>query len=144
MKDNLKSPPLALLQPRASRTAKKTETVDIAYDGQQKVSALEATSVERNTIPRKDVNPKKKDRVRDRPALPDGKILRKRKPEEGSGKLGNKYAFQHAESLVANRSHEIILWSSPKTLVHTQARSEMTLLILRAKGDFCMVCQGFQ
>ena len=45
VKDNLKSPPLALLQPRASRRAKDKETVDIEYNGQQEVSAPEELNV---------------------------------------------------------------------------------------------------
>ena len=47
VKDDLKSPPLALLLPRASLRAKDTETVKIAYN--KKVSALDQTSVEWNT-----------------------------------------------------------------------------------------------
>ena len=46
VKDNLKSPLLALVQPRASLRAKQKEAVDIAYSEQQKVSGLEETSVE--------------------------------------------------------------------------------------------------
>ena len=49
VKGNLKSPPLALLQPRASLRAKEKETVEIAYSGQQ-INALEEISVEGNTI----------------------------------------------------------------------------------------------
>ena len=46
VKDILKNPPLAPLQPRASPRAKEKETVSIAYRGQQEVSALEEISVE--------------------------------------------------------------------------------------------------
>ena len=46
VKDNLKSPPLALLQPRANLRAKEHETVDIAFNEQQKLNALEEISVE--------------------------------------------------------------------------------------------------
>ena len=45
VKDNLKNPSLAMLQPRASRRAKDKETVDIAYNGQQEVSAAEKLNV---------------------------------------------------------------------------------------------------
>ena len=45
VKDNLKSPPLALLQPRASPRADGEDTVEIAYNGQHKVNALAEISV---------------------------------------------------------------------------------------------------
>ena len=69
VKDNLKSPLLALLQPRASLRAKQKDTVEIAYSRQLKVDALEEVSVERNTIQRIIENPTGKVRVRDRPVL---------------------------------------------------------------------------
>ena len=46
VRDNMKSPPLALLQPRASPRAEGKETVEIAYNGPQKVNAVEEISVE--------------------------------------------------------------------------------------------------
>ena len=46
VKDNLNSPRRALLQQRASLRAKEKETLDIAYNGRPKVSALEVKSVE--------------------------------------------------------------------------------------------------
>ena len=61
MKDNLKGPPLALLQPRARPRVKEKGTVEIAHDGQQQISALEET-----------IQRKRKGKVRDRPAPHDG------------------------------------------------------------------------
>ena len=72
VRDNMKSPPLSLLQPRASPRAEGKETVEIAYNGQQKVNAVEEISVEWPTIQRRSENAKEKDRVRDRPALRKG------------------------------------------------------------------------
>ena len=46
VKDNLKIPRVLLEQPRASLRAKEKETVEIAYNGQQKVNALEEMSVQ--------------------------------------------------------------------------------------------------
>ena len=76
---------------------KRKETVGIAYNGQQKVSAPEEISVERNMIQRRSVNPREKGRVRDRPALHEGipwrhgrrqeTFLQERKEKKGSANL---------------------------------------------------------
>ena len=44
--DNLKGPLLALLQPRATPRVKEKETVEIAFNGQQKADGLGEISVE--------------------------------------------------------------------------------------------------
>ena len=46
----LEKPFLALVQPKASLRTKEKETVEIAHNGQQKVNALEETSVERGIL----------------------------------------------------------------------------------------------
>ena len=92
VKDNLKCPPLALLQPRVSPRAKEQETVETAYTGQRKVRALEEMSVEGNTIQKSSENPK------DKGSLHDGILWRKgpRQEKSLSGKANQptRFAFK--------------------------------------------------
>ena len=71
VKDYLKSPPLALLLPRARIRAQEREPVEIACSEQQKVNALEEVSVDSNAIQRGE-KPEKRQGFADRPALHDG------------------------------------------------------------------------
>ena len=120
MKDNFQRPLWALLQPRASRKAKETLSLEDPYNGQPKVIALEVTRVKSNTILRRSVNPKKKGKVSKRPALQEGVPWEKEPPKRyepvSKGNQPTCFAFKKRDCPKCNACN--CCWLPPECCYH--------------------------
>ena len=138
VKDNLRSPPLALLHPRSSLRAKDKYILVIAYSRRRKVNALEEKSVARNTILRRSVNLKEKERFLG-PVSPRGNSLGTSSPNgtspSGKAYTPTCYAFKKVECPKGNAcDYWDPLESSQKEAAHLE-RSVRFKQTVQAGGE---------